>query len=193
MHCRSVAAGLAVVFALGACGTGSVITRTDYDILYDPALVGHAIQGGHMPLAVYGQPFGVASGEAVAAALRLPGYLPQAPVQLDPKAAAGLGTRIVLLFDPAVTADGRVACQAPQGGAGQGSAGGLSVRAALCVGDTAASTTFLTLPHASGPDDPVFRGGLDQMMAVLTGQPREKNREKNTTVLITTPAITNLP
>jgi hypothetical protein len=166
---RSGPVALALCALLPACGrAGSTIHGEQLQTFYHPALVSYVARDGHMPLAVYGEPFRAGGGAAaqLQRELRLPGGLAAVPFAATPAAQAGEGGRVVLVFDPAARVGGDAICRlrdAPPGPSGAE----LRVLAAFCYGDEAASEIRMTTARPSSAADPAFRQAMQTMLARL--------------------------
>jgi hypothetical protein len=172
MSSRKLLSAVALAGALAACqtaGSGGTLTGEYYSAFYQPSLVNYAARQGHMPVAVYGQPFGLNSPAAVASQLHMPGGHVQVPFAATPEAQAGEGTRVVLLFgggSPPI--GGQELCEMRGNMAPAGPAGGkLAVMAAFCSGDGLASEIALQTLRPADPSDPAFRGDMQVLLARL--------------------------
>ena len=179
MVLRKVLSVLALGGLLAACQTsGGTLTGEYYSAFYQPSLVNYAARAGHMPVAVYGQPFGANSPAAIASQLHMPGGHVQVPFSATPEAQAGEGTRVVLLFNgggPQV--GGRELCEMRGDTAPPTPAGGkMAVMAAFCSGDGLASEIALQTPRPANPADPAFLGDMQVMLSRLLPV-RDPNRD----------------
>lgn len=171
MMSRKFLSVLAAGGLLAACqtaGAGGTLTGEYYSGFYQPSLVNYAAREGHMPLAVYGQPFGPNSPASVASQLRMPGGHVQVPFSATPEAQAGEGTRVVLLFDGSAQVDGRKLCEMRGDAAPATPAGGkIAVMAAFCSGTGLASEIALQTLRPNTPNDTGFRGDMQVLLSRL--------------------------
>lgn len=168
MRLRHMAIVLALGGFLGACETGGgTLYGENYQAFYQPSLVNYAAREGHMPVAVYGQPFGPDSPARVASQLYMPGGHVQVPFAATPEAQAGEDGRVVLLFSgggPAPGGDKLCRIHGNTVPPVDLRSGKLSVMAAFCHGTGLASEVQLVTARPSAPDDPAFKNAMQVML-----------------------------
>ena len=172
---RNATAIAAVTGILLAGCQSSMVSRTNIEPFFHPTMVGYVTaKHGHMPVAVYGTPFGTdkaTSDAAVASAMRMPGSFQAAEFKATAEAMAGQESRIALVFDPPIAFNGRTICdlspEALNRAAGTGGGPEMRVRAAFCVGGGLASSSHLSLPRPTSAGDPAFRSGMDALLGDL--------------------------
>lgn len=166
-------AALALCAALAGCAPGGLfeerITFVDQASSYSPLeFAGFAGSG---PLVEFRGPLpGGASPEETAAALRLPGFWPQAPFAIAPPPVGGERiARLVLAFGPGGGVDPDGLCRGTVNGGSGGT--GLGVAAAFCRG--AAPFGWGRLDHARplAPPDPEFTAAMRRLFGSIA--PRE--------------------
>jgi hypothetical protein len=164
---------LALAVALSACAGGGLfderITFVEQSPAYSPLeFAGFAGSG---PLVEFRGPLpGGASPEQTAAALRLPGFWPQAPFRIAPApAGAERVARLVLVFGPGGGVDPDAICRGTVNGAGGGA--GLGVAATFCRG--AAPFGWGRLDHVRplAPGDPGVTASMRRLFGAIA--PRE--------------------
>jgi len=169
MHGLRPGALATCLMALLGCGDKVKIYQADQIGPYSPQLVSFAAKSGAMAAEIHGDVFGTPTDpEAIAASLRLPGWITKAIVTTRPGPEVASNIRLVLLFNPGFKGPaGNEACvnadALPQGPAGDR----LRVAATLCVDGKAVSWLVGEGPAASGTDDAKFRNLMDQVLLNL--------------------------
>ena len=153
---------------LTACAGGTVLTRTDYDSFYDPALLQYIALPGYFPAEIYGAPFGKKGHDEILARLALPAYFTQVPFKDVRGKNDGDRGRLVLVFNPVRVPTARAPCQNP-GAIKLESGGGerMKVRLAFCYGDEMVSETSLSAPWPASATDPSLHRSLAQAIYEL--------------------------
>ena len=97
---RNATAIAAVTGILLAGCQSSMVSRTNIEPFFHPTMVGYVTaKHGHMPVAVYGTPFGTdkaTSDAAVASAMRMPGSFQAAEFKAMAKEANKLGLKLMV-------------------------------------------------------------------------------------------------
>ncbi len=151
-----VAAALCAASLAGCAATDIFderITQVDVLSAYAPNTFGAFAASG--PLVELQGPIpGGASPQEVAAALRMPGFWPNAPFSAVAEGEAPEMQRIVIGFGAATAANATLVCEGrPAGG---GVADSLQAFVAYCMGRRAASSAHLSRSALVTPADPAF-------------------------------------
>ncbi|SEA73255.1 hypothetical protein SAMN05444370_11096 [Rubrimonas cliftonensis] len=150
------AAALCVACLAGCAATdvlGERITQVDVLSAYSPNTFGAFAASG--PLVELQGPIpGGASPQEVAAALRMPGFWPDAPFTAVAQGEAPEMQRIVIGFGAATAANAMLVCDGrPASG---GVADSLQANVVYCMGRRAASSAHLSRSDLATPADPAF-------------------------------------
>ncbi len=184
---RAVAAAT-LAAALAACVPGmpfdEVITLADQSSAYSAreiaafAAAGPAVElRGPLP--------GGAAPEAVIAALRLPGYLPQTPFAPAPDPPlSGRQARFVLVFGPRAGLDPDAICRGEVDGGPQGP--GLGVAAVFCRGPSPFGWARLDHARPLTPGEPAFGAALTRLFAAAAPRrnPNDPQRDDGNACII---------
>lgn len=154
-------AALAALAIVGGCaGGGTVVTNTGQRADGEELTVRGAV-GGLRPVVVLGAPPDGGAPEAVAAALRAPGFRP--PTRFTPAPPPpGPSPTLVLAFG--ARAPGNALCRGEGATAAQPEGGGLLVSGALCRRGFVRRGATLKAAGVDGPSHP----GFADAMAALT-------------------------
>ncbi len=150
-------------FGFGGVATDSV---SPY---YTPSTVTYAVQGGTMPAVVIGNPFTGPEepvDETVRAALRMPGWAPNARFVANPNAEAGKGFRVVLVLNPAnPNLNANALCGVDPVATVSG--GAFMIRAAFCQDALPLSSASIRGAAPSGRTDPAFTQAVAQAVNLI--------------------------
>lgn len=168
---------MAAATLVAACATSPFMSRV-HSVTIFPAYtsLGFSAFAAAGPTVEFRGPLpGDATPEAIAAALRLPGFYPQTPFRAA--APSDFGQRIVLAFG-AAGGDTPALCAAPASGSGVETPGRLEVAAAFCNGASPLSVARLSDARPLAPDDPAFTAALRSLFAEMapTRDPSDNNR-----------------
>ena len=146
---------------LAACGNGTVLTRTDYDIFYDPTLPQYVAQSGYFPTEIYGAPFGQKGHDEILNRLALPARYTQVPFKDVRGKNGGDRARLVMVFNPARVPSARAPCQDP-GAIKLASGGGerMRVRLTFCYEGDMVSETSLSAAWPANATAPSLHRSL---------------------------------
>lgn len=158
-----------LLFALGACTTGTTISSDDLYSFYSPDLVQYVASRGDFPVLVIANPFGAGADGDLIGAMRLPGYYPPTPFTATTAQSRDDG-HLVLVFNPIRASTGHAACIAPDtqaAPAAAGAAGALRLMGVFCYDNDVVSEAFLEMPRPAGLHDPAFRVAMAQLMTTM--------------------------
>lgn len=158
---RSVIACAAMAVGLGACAGTDVISRVNQETTYSRGDVRRSV-GPEAKVEILGAPGGDA--QAVAQALRLPGFIGDKPFRaIAPGGAQNHVERFVLVFSPTGVGGGEEACS---GALQSGGRAGVVV-AAFCDGSKVDTQARLQSPHLSDPGSPEFQLAMRRLFTAL--------------------------
>ena len=157
-------------------------TLADQQPFYNPQLVQHSVEDGEMSTVIHGRPFGGAqfdSDRAVADALRLPGFYPQAAFRPVIPNAQPEGGYLVFAFDPASKGlSAESLCQNPAAVESTSQSGLMHLIGAFCYGDTLAANVSARAPRPTSADAPAFRKFMSLVLADML-PPRDPNEGRD--------------
>lgn len=166
--------GLLLVASLAACSGMPVIAYTYVSDSYRPQELSYAAARGGMLTEVTGNPFDApkaALDSTVTTAMEQAHFGPELAFFTEPPEGYSSAYRVVVLFNPALSANGAKLCSSPERPqeerAQEERLSSVGVLASLCSSDTRINTAGGSLTGATGPDDPAFERFMRQLSLEL--------------------------
>lgn len=156
--------GLALLLA--GCADAGRVSHVEQTSLYSSMTMGHAVREGTLTTEIRGQPFigGPAGAEAVAAALRPPGWHRGFRFTTVPPPNAS-DYRLILRFNaPVDGTKGEGICAGAEPGTFAPPGPETSVHAVFCLGPRLVSEARARGGALAGPADPLFRALTDALL-----------------------------
>ena len=164
-----MASAVIVAGGLAACSGTSRISHTYVSDHYRPQDLGYAAARGGMLTEITGNPFDApkeALDETVTTAMEESHFGPELDFFTEPPEGYSSAYRVVVLFNPARSANGAKLCSDPARPQEERQ-GSVAVLASLCSTDTRINTAGGSLAGATGPDDPAFQHFMRQLSLEL--------------------------
>jgi hypothetical protein len=167
---------LLVGSTLCACADMSIVHNSYYNSAYTPGHVQLAAASGPALAVIRNDPFPADRDNAgVLAAMQGRNFGPKMFFTQAPRPDDRYGYKVVLDFGSASARYASQCTVAPAPPAAVPSSGPIAVTATFCVGDLLLTDASGSISGASGPDDPLFRRLIGDLMVALT-PPYDPNR-----------------
>jgi hypothetical protein len=162
--------------ALGGCAGTSIVHSSYYNSAYTPSHVTLAAASGPSLAVIRSNPFPADRDNAgVLAAMQGRNFGPKMFFTQTPRPDDRYGYKVVLDFGSGSARYASQCTAPPTPPAAAAAAGPIAVTASFCVGEVLLTDASGSIGGARGPDDPVFRRLIGDLLVALT-PPYDPNR-----------------